>query len=80
MWARSSARQSGGLLIRWPRVQIPPSPPSFMVKGMLKVPLANLGDTGLKVLKLGFGTFDLGVSSLKISPEEGGRILLESYK
>lgn len=27
--ARSSARQSGGLLIRWPRVQIPPSPPTI---------------------------------------------------
>ncbi|MFB0567065.1 MAG: aldo/keto reductase [Candidatus Bathyarchaeia archaeon] len=47
---------------------------------MLKVPMVNLGGTGLKVSKLGFGTFDFGVSSLNISPEEGGRILVESYK
>jgi len=47
---------------------------------MLKIPLVNLGDIGLKVSKLGFGTFDFGVPSLNISPEEGGRILFESYK
>ena len=47
---------------------------------MLKVPLANLGNTGLKVSKLGFGTYDFGVPSLNISPEEGGRILVESFK
>lgn len=47
---------------------------------MLKVPMVNLGDTGLKVSKLGFGTFDFGVPSLNISPGEGGRILVESYK
>lgn len=47
---------------------------------MYKVPKVNLGSTGLKVSKLGFGTFDFGVSKLKISPEEGGRILVESYK
>jgi len=47
---------------------------------MPKVPLVNLGNTGLKVSKLGFGTFDFGVPSLNISPEEGGRILLESYR
>ncbi|MDH5783394.1 MAG: aldo/keto reductase [Candidatus Bathyarchaeota archaeon] len=47
---------------------------------MLKVPMVKLGGTGLKVSKLGFGTFDFGVSSLNISPEEGGRILVESYK
>jgi len=46
---------------------------------MLKVPVVNLGNTGLKVSKLGFGTFDFGVP-LDISPEEGGRILIESYK
>jgi aryl-alcohol dehydrogenase-like predicted oxidoreductase len=40
----------------------------------------NLGSTGLKVSKLGFGTFDFGVPSLNISPEEGARILVESYK
>ncbi len=47
---------------------------------MLKVPLVNLGSTGLKVSKLGFGTFDFGVPSLNISPEEGGQILVECYK
>jgi len=47
---------------------------------MLKVPMVKLGGTGLKVSKLGFGTFDFGVSSLNISPEEGGQILVESYK
>jgi aryl-alcohol dehydrogenase-like predicted oxidoreductase len=47
---------------------------------MHKVPLVNLGRSGIKVSKLGFGTFDFGVSSLNISPEEGGRILAESYK
>jgi hypothetical protein len=35
-WARSSVRQSGGLLIRWPRVQIPPGPPSFGVSSALQ--------------------------------------------
>lgn len=47
---------------------------------MLKVPMVNLGGTGLKVSKLGFGTFDFGVSSLNISPEKGAQILVESYK
>ena len=47
---------------------------------MLKVPIVNLGGTGLRVSKLGFGTFDFGGSSLNISPEEGGRILVESYE
>ncbi len=47
---------------------------------MLKVPTVNLGNTGLEVSKLGFGTFDFGVPSLNISSEEGGRILVESYK
>jgi len=47
---------------------------------MPKVPIVNLGITGLKVSKLGFGTYDFGVSSLNVSPEEGGRILIESYK
>jgi aryl-alcohol dehydrogenase-like predicted oxidoreductase len=45
-----------------------------------KVPKVNLGSTGLKVSKLGFGTFDFGVPTHNISPEEGGRILAESYK
>lgn len=47
---------------------------------MPKVPMVNLGSTGLKVSKLGFGTFDFGVPSLDISPEKGGHILFESYK
>lgn len=47
---------------------------------MLKVPVVNLGGTGLKVSKLGFGTFDFGVPSRNVSPEEGGRVLVESYK
>lgn len=47
---------------------------------MPRVPMVALGDTGLKVSRLGFGTFDLGSPSLNISPEEGGRILAESYK
>ena len=47
---------------------------------MLEVPMVNLGKSGLKVSKLGFGTFDFGIPSLNISSEEGGRILMESYK
>jgi len=46
---------------------------------MLKVPMVNLGTTGLKVSKLGFGTFDFG-EPLNISPKEGGQILIESYQ
>jgi len=45
----------------------------------LKAPIVNLGSTGLKVSKLGFGTVDFGVP-LNLEPEEGGRILMESYK
>jgi aryl-alcohol dehydrogenase-like predicted oxidoreductase len=47
---------------------------------MTKVPLVNLNNTELKVSKLGFAPFDIAVSSRKISPEEGGRILAEAYK
>lgn len=46
---------------------------------MLKVPMVNLGGTGLKVSKLGFGTWAYQ-DALNISPEEGGRVLAESYK
>lgn len=46
---------------------------------MFEVPRGSLGNTGLKVSKLGFETFDFGVP-LNISPKEGGRILMESYK
>lgn len=47
---------------------------------MSKVPTVRLGRTELSVSKLGFGTFDFGVSSLGISPEEGGRILRKSHE
>jgi aryl-alcohol dehydrogenase-like predicted oxidoreductase len=47
---------------------------------LMKVPIVDLGSTGLKVSKIGFGTFDFGVPSLNISPEEGGRILVESHR
>jgi len=47
---------------------------------MSKIPIVSLGDSGLKVSKLGFGTVDFGVPSLKISPENGGRILVGAYK
>jgi len=50
------------------------------VRVCLKSLLVNLGSIGLKVSKLGFGTFDFGVPSLNISPEKGGRILIESHK
>jgi len=52
----------------------------FYGEKMLKVPIVKLGSTELKVSKLGFGTFDFGAPSLNISPEEGSRILIESYK
>lgn len=41
--------------------------------------MVNLGGTGLKVSKLGFGTWAYQ-DALSISPEEGGRVLAESYK
>jgi len=47
---------------------------------MPKIPVVSLGRTGLSVSKLGFGTFDFGVSSLQVSPEKGGRILAESFR
>jgi len=48
---------------------------------VLEVPLANLGNTGLKVSKLGFGEVDFGDKDpLKLRPKEGWRILTESYK
>jgi aryl-alcohol dehydrogenase-like predicted oxidoreductase len=46
----------------------------------VKVPTAPLGSTGMRVSKLGFGTYDFGIPELKISPEQGGRILSESFK
>jgi aryl-alcohol dehydrogenase-like predicted oxidoreductase len=47
---------------------------------MLEVPIVNLSGTGLKVSKLGFGTAYIGDPSLDISPEEGARVLVESFK
>jgi aryl-alcohol dehydrogenase-like predicted oxidoreductase len=45
-----------------------------------KIPAVKLGNTGLKVSKLGFGTYDFGRQSLGISPEKGGQLLFEAYK
>jgi aryl-alcohol dehydrogenase-like predicted oxidoreductase len=47
---------------------------------MNKIPVVKLGDTGLKVSKLGFGTYDFGRQPLGISPEKGGQLLFEAYK
>lgn len=47
---------------------------------MPRLPTTNLGRTGLKVSRLGFGTYDFGVPSLRVSPEEGGRILAASHR
>jgi len=44
-----------------------------------RVPLVNLGKAELRVSKLGFGTVDFGVP-LNLESEEGGRILMESFK
>lgn len=45
-----------------------------------RVPVVNLGLSGLRVSRLGFGTFDFGVPALHISAEEGGRILVEAHR
>jgi len=44
---------------------------------MLKVPTVKLGKTGLRVSKLGYGTVDFR-DPLNLSPEQGGRILVEA--
>ena len=46
---------------------------------MLRVPKVRLGDTGLMISKLGFGTVDFGIAANKISPRQGGRILSRAY-
>ncbi len=46
---------------------------------MTSVPQIELGRTGMRVSKLGFGTYDFGVKSKRISPELGGRILAEAF-
>ncbi len=43
------------------------------------LPRVELGRTGLTVSRLGFGTYDFGVKSNHIAPEEGGRILAEAF-
>jgi aryl-alcohol dehydrogenase-like predicted oxidoreductase len=50
------------------------------MRTVTQVPMVNLGSTGLKVSKLGFGTFDFGVPSLGPSPEKGSQILIEAFK
>lgn len=40
----------------------------------------KLGTTGLKVSKLGFGTYDFGVEANRVSPEEGGGILAAAFE
>jgi aryl-alcohol dehydrogenase-like predicted oxidoreductase len=47
---------------------------------MLKVPTVNLGNTGLKISELGFGTVYFGIASFKISPEEGSQILINAHR
>ncbi len=42
--------------------------------------MVSLGRSGLTVSKLGFGTVYFGVPSLHVSPDEGGRILVESSR
>ena len=44
------------------------------------LPQVRLGGTGLKLSRLGFGTYDFGVTSNRITPEQGGRILAEAWK
>ncbi len=43
------------------------------------VPQVRLGRTGIKVSRLGFGTYDFGAKANRISPEAGGRILAHAY-
>ena len=47
---------------------------------MPRIPMVALGRTGLKASRLGFGTYDFGVPSAHIDPEEGGRILAEAHR
>ena len=42
--------------------------------------LVKLGNTGLKVSRLGFGTYDFGVEANRITPDEGGRILAGAFE
>jgi aryl-alcohol dehydrogenase-like predicted oxidoreductase len=48
---------------------------------MQRVPLVNLGKTGLRVSRLGFGEVDFGDKDpFNLSPKEGWQILTESFK
>ena len=47
---------------------------------MFKLPRVRLGDSGLRVSKLGFGTVDFGIKSNNITPEEGSSILIGSSR
>ncbi|MGB9777894.1 MAG: aldo/keto reductase [Candidatus Bathyarchaeales archaeon] len=47
---------------------------------MPSTPLVKLGRTGLKISKLGFGTFDFGVPTLNIGIAEGAQVLVEAFK
>lgn len=44
------------------------------------IPTVELGNTGLRVSKLGYGTVDLALRSWPVSPQQGGRILAEAYR
>ncbi len=44
-----------------------------------RLSLVKLGSRGLTVSKLGFGTYDFGVKANRISPEEGGRVLMAAF-
>lgn len=45
-----------------------------------RIPKGTLGGTALQVSRLGFGTYDFGVESQRVTPEEGGRILAEAFR
>ncbi len=47
---------------------------------MPRLPPVVLGDSGLRVSKLGFGTVEFGVKSNNITPEEGSSILIGSHR
>ena len=50
-------------------------------EAVLRVPLVNLGKSGLRVSKLGFGEVDFGEKDpFHLGPKEGWRILTEAYK
>jgi len=50
------------------------------MKPNAEIPKVPLGATGITVSQLGFGTYDLGVPSSKISPDHGGEILRRAHQ